>query len=505
MLTPELPWHRGEAALPDGERSRFEVCASTGGVSHVRFSGAGDPGDLEGPVRAWLAAAGFRPLEAEGDTRPVWVGAPDDEPPSWPTPFRRDATSRDLRDGRLTISRASARALRKGHPWILWDPETGATDGWPPGALVRLVDPGGRLHGLARLDGDEPVAARVWARDAEQARDAESIEARVARALARRAALAGAGEPFRAIHGEADGLPGLHVDVLGSGLRVQIVARSALPLRERVIGALQARLAPRFVVEVVHLRRRPPGRLECVRLAEGLSSPQDRDALAAGIEVEEAGLVFRADLGLAEWDRPRPGVGFFLDQREARKVARERTRPGGRYLNLFAHTGAFSAVLLAAGAGLVTSVDLSGAYLGWLEENLARNGLLDGRHRPVQRDVRSFLAEARAEAPANGFDGIVLDPPTAASAGRRFLATRRELLGLVESALGLLRPGGWLYVSRNDRKGRGRLGRELAEVARAAGRGPIRIEPGAIPPDFPSLRGFVEGDPFEAFWLQLSQ
>ncbi len=151
--------------------------------------------------------------------------------------------------------------------------------------------------------------------------------------------------------------------------------------------------------------------------------------------------------------------GFFLDQRENRARLAARAR-GGRWLNLFAHTGAFTAALLRAGAEEVVSVDLSAAWLRRLEDTLARNGLDASRSRVVRGDSRRVLERL---APEERFDGIVLDPPTAAAAGRRFWSVRRDLEPTVERCLALLAPGGSLLVCRNDRGGR-----ELTQLVRRA-------------------------------------
>jgi 23S rRNA G2069 N7-methylase RlmK/C1962 C5-methylase RlmI len=282
------------------------------------------------------------------------------------------------------------------------------------------------------------------------------------------------------------------VDRLGSVLRVLVTARSALPLRERVVAALLGQLGQEFggeasVVEVLHLPRRPAGELTCARLVGGPVPP-------APLVVTEAGLQFRVEPGLTESSRPRPGTGLFLDQRENRMRLRARVVAGGRYLNLFAHTGAFSAALLAGGAGQVVSVDLSAPYLAWLEENLERSELPRDRHVSVRADARRFLAEA-SDRP---FDGIVLDPPTAAAAGRNFFSVRAELVELLAACLERLAPGGWLFVSRNDRRGRGQLAERMEEAAERGGAGLSFLEPAPPGADFPSLRGFPEGDPFEA-------
>jgi 23S rRNA G2069 N7-methylase RlmK/C1962 C5-methylase RlmI len=209
--------------------------------------------------------------------------------------------------------------------------------------------------------------------------------------------------------------------------------------------------------------------------------------------VRERGLRFEVDLGLSDPTRPSAAFGLFLDQRENRSRLAARAR-GGRWLNLFAHTGAFTASLLAAGAEEVVSVDLSAAWLRWLEETLARNGLDVARSRCVRGDSRRWLERLPA---GERFDGIVLDPPTAAAAGHRFWSVRRDLEPAVEAALVRLSARGQLLVCRNDRG----AGRELAAlVARAATRvGVTLAQLAPAPPgeDFPSLPGFPEGDPFE--------
>jgi 23S rRNA (cytosine1962-C5)-methyltransferase len=491
---PELPWPRGEGSLGDGDaaRFRFETRAVRGGISRVAVTAA--PADFDA-VRAWFADAGTPLL---GDRRyggialpgpPLWLADGTGEDDAWPA---EPAFAEGL--SVLRVSRATARALERGHPWVLADAETGDTGAVPAGAVVRL-EAGRRSLGLARVEADAELAARVWALGAERPRDAESVEGRVAAALRRRAGLRArlaeeGTDALRLIHGEADALPGLAVDRLGPILRMLVTGRAAWPIRERVLRALQHQLAAELGpeppgVEVVHLRRPPAGQLVSVR-AIGDGAPEE-------LVVNEAGLRLRVATGLGDPTRPRPGTGLFLDQRANRARIAKRVRPGGVYLNLFAHTGTFSARMLAAGAGHVTSVDLSAPYLAWLEDNLALSELPSARHRSVRRDARRVLDELPGDA---RFDGIVLDPPTAAAAGRRHWDVERGLGPLVAAALGRLVGGGWLLLSRNDRR-RGRLPAMVREQAARSGVEIARIE--AAPPseDFASPAPFPEGAAFE--------
>lgn len=480
---PALVWPAGVVPVRGGHFT-FEVLETSGDRSRVRFRCEAASRER---VCEWAAQAGSPVI---GDFARGGSLAGPGEPLFAP-------------GGALRVSEAAARAIARGHPWLTRDRESEDEGRFAPGALVDVRAAGtGRTLGAARIEGGPQLVARMWAATQRGVRvgakppKAASIEARVVRALARREKLrasAATGDSLRLVHSEADALPGLFADRFGGVLRVVVTGRAALPIWERATAALAAALGEELgrepsVIAVLNLRPQPSGDLACVRQ---LAGPPVPDPLV----VREGPLAFRIDGGLAEPARPHTATGFFPDQRANRAALAARVRAGGRYLNLFAHTGAFSAALLAAGAGEVTSVDLSGPYLARLEENLQRSGVALERHHSLKRDVRRFLAELATDAQ---FDGIVLDPPTAASAGRSFWSARQGLEALVADCLRHLAPGGFLLVSSNDRQARGKLAQRVEAAAVSAGVGHVALHPAPPSADFPSLAGFPEGAAFEA-------
>jgi 23S rRNA (cytosine1962-C5)-methyltransferase len=498
-LLPNWPWSRGE--VPN-DGFHWEVEGRRGADSRVAFY-SNDETALDALVLArWAESAGapiLGDLEHGGIACGGGIRLTDaDGELQWPPKSVHLAAFPD-EQAELWISAETAHVLRRGHPWVLPDSDTGDPTRFVPGSLVRLRVRDKEPIALARIEGERRLAARVWATGAEGEEDPRSIEARVVDAVRARAALtANSGHPsgtdaYRLVHGECDGLPGLAIDRLGPALRVVVSGPAALPIRDRAWRAALGAVAlgtDAPVVEVLNLRHLPPGRAEAVRLIQG-DWPEEE---GSGPIVREGALRFRTDLGLGEAHRPHPGVGFFMDQRENRGRVGALVEAGGRYANLFAHTGAFSAALLAAGAGDVVSVDLSAPYLAWLEENLERSGLAGPAHQTIQRDVRQWLAEEKGP---KRFDGIIVDPPTAASAGHRFFNAQREMDALLIDLIGRLDAGGFLLVSRNEQRGRKPLRAAVERASRDSGRALascVVAPPGA---DFPRRSGFPEGTAFE--------
>ncbi|CAM9404904.1 unnamed protein product, partial [Discosporangium mesarthrocarpum] len=482
----EVLWALAELGLPvvgDLIRGGRAVVASEAGVAPgplVRPDG----GEVENVDLAGLAAS-------------LWRWDHDDEAP-----------------GRLVVSVETGRVLAGGHPWILPDDASDRADRYRPGALVEVEDRSGRSQGWARIEGTRAIAARLWVGAGAQ-RGGDSVEARIAKALARRGALLALPSSdtscFRLVHGEGDALPGLFVDRLGPLLRVLVSGQAALAVRERVVDALTAQLPvtpeglPFSVLEVLHLRTPARGRVDATRWRRGgLDLLREQGALVGdepALVGHERGLAFELDPGWASPRRPRPGYGLFVDQRENRARLAQDAAHGGRWLNLFAHTGAFSVALLAAGAEAVTSVDLSAPYLARLERNLALNvgaGVDPARHESFRGDARRALEESGGE-----LRGIVVDPPTAAAAGRRFWSVREDLEPLLRACIERLGDGGRLLVTQN--RAGPPLGLDLAieRTARRLHREVAALEPASAGPDHPSRPEFPEGVPFEGVLLTL--
>jgi 23S rRNA (cytosine1962-C5)-methyltransferase len=110
--------------------------------------------------------------------------------------------------------------------------------------------------------------------------------------------------------------------------------------------------------------------------------------------------------------------------------------PGGpTVLNLFAYTGGASVALAAAGAR-VTHVDASRPAIGWARENAALNAVSTIRW--IHEDARRFVDRERRR--GRQYDALLLDPPAFGRGPAGDWQLDRDLAGLLETAIALLRP-----------------------------------------------------------------
>ncbi len=384
---------------------------------------------------------------------------------------------------------------RQGHPWVLEDAQTGGRGHLTPGTLVELKAPNSNntTNLFALTEGPGELAARLWSKSREEAEDFdEEINMRVDEAVALRADFlrdSNRTNLFRLIHAEADGLPGFWLDRMGSVLRATLTGDAANAFKDRVYQNFVAHDPDMMIIEVPHLRDIREGdklpTATIIHHGSGYLKPGEHTVAL------EDGLKYRCE----PWEGI--DVGFFADQRENRRtltqiVKKSSKKPAQqRWLNLFCHTGAFTVALADRGAH-VTSVDLSRRYLKWLEENLTLNDIPQDLNTSIAADCRDFLRDN-----TETFDGIIVDPPTAAAGTTAFWSVRKDYQELLTQCFQALSPTGHMLVCRNDRKRTPTLESLIRAAAQAANYTIDRIEPAPPAPDYPTLRGFPEGDTFE--------
>lgn len=307
---------------------------------------------------------------------------------------------------RVTLAKNLARSVRGGHPWIYRDALRPLASALPDGALVEVAASDGRPLGRGFWTATTPIAVRMLSLEVREDL-ATLLPERLRAALQRRLAVIDRARTntFRWVHGEADRLPGIHLDVYdrhasvrfdGPGARAFYLDRNQLPLQVMEVGREIGLLG---LLERVP-RRRPGG-------PEGDDEGGARTLVggvpAGELEVLENGLRFGVDLLHGQKG------GLFLDQRDNRARVGAMAR-GRRVLNLFGYTGGFSVYAAAGGASETTTVDSAKAAIASAVENFRRNGLPEAQGRFVAMDAFRFLADAAGA--VQRWELVISDPPS---------------------------------------------------------------------------------------------
>jgi len=325
----------------------------------------------------------------------------------------------------VALTRRGSERWQAGHPWI-YRADLASEPALPGGEVVRVVDGRGWFLGKAFFSRTSKIALRCLTLE-DVPVDAAFFARRIAQADALRRRIDPAQTTYRAVHADADLLPGLVVDRFGDVLSAQFLVQGTEDRREMLADLLVAHFAARGVMD-----RSDVG----VRALEGLSSRREvlRGQVPEAVPFLEGSITLLADV------RAGQKTGAFLDQRENHLLAA--TYASGRALDCFAYQGGF-ALQLARGAAHVTAVEISGAACQALQDNARRNGLHNVE--AVEANAFDFLRDAVDE--GRRFDTIVLDPPSFAKSKGAVEAALRGYKEINLRALQLLAPGGVLMTA----------------------------------------------------------
>ena len=325
--------------------------------------------------------------------------------------------------------RADARRIRHGFPWAYADEVVAdrRTKALAPGAIVRLEDGERRPLGTAAINPGSKIMARVLDPDPEAAIDRVWLAARLRVALDHRERL-GLAPWCRLVHAEADGLPGVVVDLFGEAAVIQPNAAWA----EALTGDLAAAL--REVAGVTTVVKNASGR------ARGLEALDDASAVLSGavdgpVLVPMNGARYAADLTGGQ------KTGLYYDQRPNHAFAARLAR--GEVLDVFAHVGGFALAMLAGGAERAVCIDSSAPALALAERGASASGVAE---RIETRRADAFEAMAALAAEGRRFEVVVCDPPAFAPSKPAREAGLRAYERLARLAAPLVEPGGYVVL-----------------------------------------------------------
>ncbi|MFC4425637.1 class I SAM-dependent rRNA methyltransferase [Deinococcus navajonensis] len=327
----------------------------------------------------------------------------------------------------VTIAAPAVRRIAGRYPFGHSGDIADADPGITPGEVVNVQAQGGAFLGRGYFNpqGATPLRMLTWEKEEV---DLKFYRARLKAARARREGRIENTNAVRVLHAEADGLPGIVADQFGEVLSVQLRNAGVERHRELILKALKEDTGAAAAFE-----RSDTGE----RRREGL-------ALQTGVlwgELPARVEFFEDDLRLHFAPLDAQKTGFFLDQRDNRRLMRRLVRPGTGFLDVYSYTGGFSLHAAKAGAKAV-ALDKDQVALGALEQAARGNGLSVGvRWGDALEQLAGLEKEKRS------FGAIVLDPPTLAKRRDDVPRAKRIFTDGAARALRMLEGGGHLLIS----------------------------------------------------------
>jgi 23S rRNA (cytosine1962-C5)-methyltransferase len=327
--------------------------------------------------------------------------------------------------GQVTLKKGREASVKRFHPWIFSGAIFSKDESLTDGDWVEVKDSAGRTLGAGHYQ-NGTISVRLISFS--EIPSDNIYEKKIAAAVNQRLitkVISLVTDSYRLVHGEGDGLPGLIVDVYNGVAVVQ--AHSAGMHRDREIIAAAIKLVLGDALKAIYYKN------------PGIQPGKGKNEYLLGMSpvphvIQEHGHKF-----LVDWEEGQK-TGFFLDQRENRKLVGEMSA-GATVLNTFCYTGGFSVYALKGGALKVDSVDASEKAVALTEKNLSLNGFDPAKNPSFAQDTFDFIKDKK-----DTYDLIVLDPPAFAKHKDSKHQAMKGYQRLNAEAFRVIRPNGILFT-----------------------------------------------------------
>ncbi|HRW62170.1 MAG TPA: class I SAM-dependent rRNA methyltransferase [Bacteroidales bacterium] len=233
---------------------------------------------------------------------------------------------------------------------------------------------------------------------------------------------------YRLVHAEGDGLPGLIIDFYNGTAVLQMHSIGMYLNKQHIVEALKEVYGGQLLAVYDKSESTIPFKSEINAKNEYLFGNTGEKV------VLEYGNKFKVN-----WEEGQK-TGFFIDQRENRKLLAEYSKDRS-VLNVFGYTGGFSVYAMQGGAKVVHSVDSSKLAIDLTNENIELNFADTSRHEAFAVDAFEYLNTID-----NKYDLIILDPPAFAKHQNVLHNALQGYKRLNAKAIEKIKPGGIIFT-----------------------------------------------------------
>ena len=284
--------------------------------------------------------------------------------------------------------------LRTGHPWIYKRQLLKVDPSIRPGDIVSLINSENKFVGKGYYNPKSEISIRIVS-FGDETLNKQFFYNRVKGAIEKRKGLLVKTNAYRAVFSEADGLPGLIVDVYSDTAVFQILTLGMEKVKDSLIESIKTVLNPRYLYEKSKSPFRKLEGLKDIAMWHGKTG----DAV---IEIFEGKAFFLADIVNGH------KTGFYLDQRNSR-LAMEGISKGKKILDIFCYTGAFSVHAAISGAQKILGADIKDDWIKLGRKNTELNKVA-AKIEFIKGDAFSVLKNIHNSGEL--FDIIIIDPPS---------------------------------------------------------------------------------------------
>ena len=260
--------------------------------------------------------------------------------------------------------------------------------------------------------------------------DRKFIFKRIKNAYEKRKHLLDETNSVRAFYSEADFIPGLIIDKFDKYVSIQFRNSGVEVFKQDIIEAVKKYLKPKGIYERSDVEN---------RIIEGVET---KTGIIFG-EIPERTIMVdngvKYNIDIVDGQK----TGFFLDQRDSRKLIAKYINNQTRFLDVFSSSGGFSMCALKNGAKEVIAMDKDSHALELCYENYKLNEFT-ADFSTIEGDA--FLMLNSLATRNKKFDIITLDPPSLIKKKTEIYKGRDFFLDLCDKSFKLLENGGILGV-----------------------------------------------------------
>jgi len=330
---------------------------------------------------------------------------------------------------KIVLKSGKEQSIRRFHPWIFSGAIKKIYGNPVEGDLVDVFDNKDTFLAVGHYQ-PSSIAVRILS-FIQETPDINFFREKIKRAITYRRAIGIIDNPqinvFRLIHGEGDGLPGLIVDFYNGVAVMQMHSIGFYRIRKEIASILSELLDSRIIAVYDKSEGTIPHMSGITATNEFLFGNSEP------VVVTENGYKFKID-----WTTGQK-TGFFIDQRENRKLLEKYTE-GRSVLNMFGYTGGFS-VYAMKNAAVVHTVDSSFPAIELANENIKLNWGEDKRHESFQVDAFDYMNHIKDQ-----YDLIILDPPAFAKHNNVLANALQGYKRLNIKAIEQIKPGGIIFT-----------------------------------------------------------